>query len=339
MIGLGVIGCGKLGERFLRYLSDMQPTATLIAVADSDEGRARVAAGRYGASRWFSDYEQLLEQPDVQAVAIVTPNYLHAPMTIRAAAAGKHVLVIKPMAVTLEEADAMVAAAQRARVQLMVPFHRRFLSEFQCAQQLAQDGTIGRAYLVVTQFSHFGPYEYFGAATDWYFRPERSGGGALLDMGVHDADLVTWITGKRVARVFGQVGAFVHSISVDDTATLQLEMDDGGLGTILAGWGTQFDQTIQRVEVYGTEGTLSIHREAPLVRVYLRRTANRRSGWYYPDVKSVDPWAKLCEEFVAAASENRTPSSSGIDGRRALGLVLAAYQSAREGRPIALPVG
>jgi len=315
----------------------MQPTATLVAVADSDERRARAAAEQYGASRWFSDYERLLDQPDVHAVAIVTPNYLHAPMTIRAAAAGKHVLVIKPMALTLEEADAMLAAAQRANVQLMVPFHRRFLPEFQCARQLAQDGTIGRAYLTVTQFSHFGPYEYFGAVTDWYFRPERSGGGALLDMGVHDADLVTWITGKRVARVFGQVGAFVHPIPVDDTATLQLEMDDGGLATILAGWGTQSDQTIQRVEVYGTEGTLWVHREAPLVRVYLRGTASRKSGWYYPDVKRFDPWTKLCEEFVAAASENRVPSSSGVDGRRALELVLAAYQSAREGKPIALP--
>lgn len=339
MIGLGVIGCGKLGERFLRCFSAMAPTATLTAVADSDEGRARAAAARYDAAQWFTNYEQMLEVPGIRAVAIVTPNYLHAPMTIAAARAGKHVLVIKPMALTLEEADAMLEAAEAGRVQIMVPFHRRFLPEFQRARELIQAGAIGRVYLVVTQFSHFGPYEYFGAVSEWYFSRERSGGGALLDLGVHDADLITWLTGRRAVSVFARVGTFVHPIPVDDTAIVQAELEDGGLATILAGWATQSDEVIQRIEVYGSEGTIWIHREPPLVRAFLRGRPDRVAGWFHPALKASDPWADLCREFAEAVTQNRSPSPSGRDGRQALELVLAAYRSSEAGKPITLPLG
>ncbi len=235
-IGIGVIGCGAIAvEAHLpNYAADGR--ARLVAVADVDRARAEEAAARFGVPHIYEDYRELLARGDIEAVSICTPNDVHAEQAIAAAQAGKHILCEKPMAISLEQAEAMIAAASAAGVQLMVGFTHRFYSFNERAAALIAEGAIGKPYTVRVRFAHRGPYESWSARSDWFFDRRRAGGGAVLDMGIHALDLTRFLLGEEIESIWASIATLAHPIEAEDAAVLCLQLTGGALGYIETGW-------------------------------------------------------------------------------------------------------
>ena len=328
-IGIGVIGCGAIAQEahLPNYAAHSQ--AHLIAVADTDEGRAHAAAERFAVPHVYTDYHQLLERDDIQAVSICTPNYLHAEQTIAAAKAGKHVLCEKPMAISLAEADAMIGAAEDATVQLMVGFTHRFHPFTQKARELIADGKIGRPYTVRCRFAHRGPYTSWSAMSEWFFDSKRAGGGAVLDMGIHALDLIRFVLGAEIRSVSANLATLAHDIQDEDTAVMSLEFSNGSLGYIETGWHSWPGPL--GLEVYGSKGTIVVDYYTPL------RLWTREAGWQeLTDFPAGGGWPAEIKYFVDALRRGGDVVPNGYDGLISLRAALAAYDSHRLGMRVSL---
>ena len=187
-IRVGVIGCGAIGTR--RHIPEYADNARvqLAAFCDVKRERAEEQAAKYGGAA-FADYKQMLAEAELDAVSVCTPNALHAPMTIAAAEAGCHVLVEKPMAVSGEEAEAMIRAAAAGGVLLMVAHNQRYMPAHVKAKEILQQGGLGRVITFRTAFGHGGPELWSVDGRDsWFFRKDEAYVGAMGDLGVHKAD-------------------------------------------------------------------------------------------------------------------------------------------------------
>ncbi|NPV08033.1 MAG: Gfo/Idh/MocA family oxidoreductase [Anaerolineae bacterium] len=321
-IGIGVIGCGAIAQEAHLPNYASHPQARLVAVADVDPDRAQEVAVRFGVPHVYSDYAELLARDDIQAVSVCTPNYLHAEQTIAAAAAGKHVLCEKPMAVTLEEADEMIAAADKAGVQLMVGFTHRFYPFNQKARDLIAEGAIGKPYTVRVRFAHRGPYTSWSAKSDWFFDPERAGGGAVLDMGIHALDIARFVLGQEIRTVSANLATLNHDIKAEDTAVISLEFADGTLGYIETGWHSHPGPL--GLEIYGARGTIIVDYRTPL------RLWTEGEDWQeITDFPLGGGWPAEVHYFVDALVAGRAVSPDGHDGLTSVRAALAAYDSHR----------
>jgi predicted dehydrogenase len=177
-VGVGIVGAGFVAGLHAEALGRV-PGAKVVGVASATPGRAEAFAAQHGIPHGYADYRVLLERPDVQMVTLALPNDLHCQVTVDAAAAGKHVVCEKPMALNLAECDRMIAACEAAGVKLMYAEELCFAPKYVRAKQLADEGALGRVYLVKQSECHYGPH------ADWFWDVNRSGGGVLMDMGCH----------------------------------------------------------------------------------------------------------------------------------------------------------
>ena len=208
------------------------------------------------AERW----EDAIGRDDVDAVVIAVPNSLHHDIAVAAANAGKHVLVDKPMACTTEDADDMIAAAEANRV-VLVPFHNtRFVAPFVAAQRFVADGRLGAVTGFRAAFGHAGPQEWAPQA-DWFFDRTRSGGGCLIDLGVHVIDLLRAVTGDDIVAVSALLNGCRGDVEAD--AQLLARLRGGAIGTIHASWSSQSGPDHQ-LTVIGSAGTLHLDSRTPL---------------------------------------------------------------------------
>ncbi len=188
------------------------------------------------------------ERPD--AVGIFTPNHLHCEFTVKALNAGAHVLVEKPMAPTAADARKMVDAAAKANRVLMVAMQRRFGGVERAIKDALVSGAIGKPNFIRARLSHGGPH-LWAPGQNWFTTASEAGGGAMLDLGVHVADLAIWFMGE-VDSVSGQVGTLAKQIEVDDTGAMILHFKSGALGVVEASWSSM--PPLSAIEIYGTEG-------------------------------------------------------------------------------------
>jgi predicted dehydrogenase len=200
-VRVAVIGCGLVAQRSHLPAYQASDEADLVAVSSGRSETARTAAEQFGARKVHATWQKAVADPEVEAVDICTPNALHAPIAIAAARAGKHVLVEKPMALSLDEADAMIAAAREAGVTLMVAHNLRFAPIYEQVKRIVAEGAIGMPLAARGVFMHAGPDEFWGATSDWFWQAETAGGGALIDMGIHMIDLLRWFIDRPVVEV------------------------------------------------------------------------------------------------------------------------------------------
>jgi UDP-N-acetyl-2-amino-2-deoxyglucuronate dehydrogenase len=251
-VKFAIVGCGAIGMRHAAVLT-ANPQAELVGVFDIDAGKmttVRERSGRHVVA--YEGEEQLLASPDVKVVSICTPHALHAPMAIRAAAAGKHVLVEKPMALTVADANSMVHAAERHGVHLMVVKQNRFNVPVRLTKQAIDEGKLGRVFMVqcnVLWNRHDGYY----AESPWRGRREGEG-GALYTQASHFVDLLNWWFGP-VRDVGANTATRNHSISIEDCGTAVLHFESGVLGTLA--WTTcvhnkNFEGSITIIAEHGT---------------------------------------------------------------------------------------
>jgi predicted dehydrogenase len=337
-VRFAIVGTGMIGKYHAQAIRET-PGATLVAVCRADARRAEETARDYGVP-CETNYEALLARQDVDAVCIGTPSGQHAAQAIAAARAGKHVLVEKPMALSLSDADAMIAACAEARVRLGVALQRRTDPTFRAVREAIDAGELGPLVLGSAVVPYVRPQSYYDSAA-WRGTWALDGGGALMNQGIHLADLLLWFMGD-VAEVDARTATLTHDIEVEDGVTARLRFKSGALGT-LAATTSAAPGFPHRVEVYGSRGGLQIEGEDVVrwdgevkARVAPRSSAVSAGAGAAPTGIKAEGHVRLVTDLVDAIRERHAPLVSGEEGRRSLELVLAVYESARSQKTVAL---
>ena len=331
---VGIIGAGNIAEN--HFKGYRAAGAEVIALADVNPLALATRSREWNVTKTFGDYADLLSLADLDAVSVCTPNAFHAPATIAAAQAGKHVLCEKPISLSLAEAETMIAAAREAGVVLQVNHHLRSNRAVTRARRMIDAGELGHITFVRLRQAH----DWGGAATvPASFRTRGvAGGGTLLDNGCHLFDLARFLAGP-VSEVFARIATLKFDTDVEDTAIASLRFESGALGEIETAWtATGWDEGFW---VYGTLGALeySVRSGRAILRHVFRGSPD--GGWADPDVETWEPTGGSSHSshlaaFVAAIRGEREVICSGEDGREAVRLVLASYESAASGRPVSL---
>ena len=337
--GFGIIGTGVIAAIHADALA-LLPDARLVAVTDI----AGATAGSFAAARGCvaePDLDTLLARPDVEVVSVCVPSGLHAEVGVRAAKAGKHLVVEKPVDVTLEAADRLIEAARSAGVALTVISQHRFDAGLIEATRLLDEGALGRLVLGEASTKWYRGQGYYDSAP--WRGTYAMDGGSLMNQGVHYVDLLRWCMGP-VAEVTAVCSTQTHQIEVEDTSLAIIRFASGAVGTILSTTAV-FPGFPQRLEITGTEGTVTIE-DGRMAGCALRGAtppgASGTSGASGaaasdPAAVGVASHAAQIADLLAAVEEGREPAVGGADGRAALEIVLAVYESARSGRPV--PIG
>lgn len=327
---IAVIGCGSIAQH--RHLPEYKfnKNVEIVAVCDINEERANQVAEKYEA-KVYTDYKELLQSGEVDAVSVCTPNYLHAPISIAALEAGIHVLCEKPMATSYEEADAMISAAEKNGKKLMIAHNQRFVKSHQKARQLIESGEVGKIYSFRSAFGHGGPEGWsVEGKGGWFFKKDQAFIGAMGDLGVHKTDLLRYILGEE----FVEVGAFVETSAkdfadVDDNAVCVLKTESGIIGTLAASWayvGKEDNSTI----IYGEKAILRLE-DHPTYSLVVQYATGEVVNYELGKIQSNDEGGQnnsyVVENFVDCVLNNTEPLVTGEEGKRSLGVVLAALQS------------
>lgn len=341
-IRFGIIGAGVAGQYHAQAIAQT-PDARLVAVCAGHPERAAVLANAFDA-RVEPDVAALLACDDIDAVCICTPSGQHAGQGIAAAKAGKHVLIEKPLAISLADADALIDACRTAGVRLGVALQRRTDPDFCAAREAIAAGALGRPILGVVTIPYLRTQTYYDSAA-WRGTWALDGGGALMNQGIHLLDLLLWLMGDDVIEVQAHTATLVRAIEVEDCASAALRFAGGALGAIAATTAAA-PGFPHRVEVYGTQGGVQIEGEAIVrwetpdhpppasLRVISGSGHQEAGAGARPTGISAIGHTRIMADFVAAIREHRQPLVSGSEARRALAVVLAIYESAREGKPV-----
>ena len=334
---IGVIGCGLIARRTHLPAYAASDDAELVAVCSGSRASAESAAAEFGVRRVHDDWRALIADPEIDAVDICAPNVLHAPIAIAASWAGKHVLVEKPMALSLAEADAMIAAAREAGRVLMVAHNLRYQPVYEAIKRIVADGLIGRPLAARGVFMHAGPDEFWGATSDWFWQEQTAGGGALLDMGIHMIDLLRWFIDEPVVEVEAMTARLAKPTFADDNAFVLLRFAGGAIVSMQASW-TARPFPDREVVIHGERGHVALGRaqgEPPTLHVQdAGPESARKVDVALPAVSAlVNPFV----HFLRVVREGVPPLTSGEEGRATLAVTLAAYEAARSGRKVVLP--
>ena len=315
----------------------------VVAVASPTKGHAADFAKRHGVARASTDYRELLRDRDVELVWITAPNRLHAQMTIDAAQAGKHVVCEKPLCITLEEADAMIAACHKAGVLLLYAEELFFTPKYVKAKQMADEGAFGRVHLVKQGEKHSGPH------SPWFWDVEQSGGGAVMDLGCHGIAFCWWFLGKpKIRSVYSQMSTQVHRDRTqgEDEAVTIIEFETGAIGMVESSWNRPGGMD-DSIEVFGDKGQtyadLLMGNALPTYSEvgfgYAVEKAATTKGWTYPVFE--EHWnygfPQEMRHFARCVRGTETPIADGETGRVVQEVLYAAYASAGEGRKVMLP--
>jgi len=317
--------------------------AKLVAVTSRQEARAKDFATKWGLAFWYTDYRKMVREADVDAVIVNTPHHLHNKMALEAARAHKHVLVDKPMAVSLREADEMIRVAEEKGVKLGVIFQSRFDSTVRRIKEAVDEGRFGRLILGEAVVEWFREQEYYDDSP-WRGSWATEGGGALINQAIHTIDLLLWIMGPP-DRLWAQTDTVAHKIEVEDIAAATIRFKNGALGVIQGSTAT-YPGLPTRLEIHGTRGTAIMEGETLKKWSLMGEEeeaveAEAKGGlqsWARPELVPATNHASLIRDFALSVLEDREPHVSGVEGRKSLELVLAIYQSAKTGRVVTFPL-
>jgi UDP-N-acetyl-2-amino-2-deoxyglucuronate dehydrogenase len=331
--GFGIVGAGVIAATHADAISAVGG-ARVIAVTDVAAGHAAAFARGHGCAA-EPDLTSLLSREDIDVVCVCVPSGRHAEVGIAAAAAGKHLVVEKPIDVSLSAADSLIAAARAAGVQLTVISQHRFDPGPAELRRLLDDDALGRLVLGEAATKWHRTQEYYD--TSVWRGTWALDGGSLLNQGIHYADLLRWCMGP-VAEVTAKVATRAHSMEAEDVALAVLTFASGALGTIVTTTAA-FPGSAQRLEITGTGGTVVIEDGEITGRVLATDGPERdRPAATDPATTATGASAHAAQiaDLLAAIDEGREPSVTGQDGREALALALAVYESARDGRTVVL---
>ena len=343
MFNIGIIGCGKIAQ--VRHIPEYagHPQARLAGFYDLNQERARELAEKWGGKA-YSSWEEMLADPGIDAVRICAANNAHAQRSIAALQAGKHVLCEKPMATTLADCEAMVAAARESGKFLMIGQNQRLTKAHQKARELVENGTLGKILTFRTTFGHGGPetWSVDPGKNTWFFDKSKAAMGAMADLGIHKTDLIQYLLGQTVVETTAKVttldkrGADGQLIGVDDNAICIYRMSGGAMGTMTASWtfyGAEDNSTV----LYGTKGILRIY-DDPAYSLKLITAGGEKVLYELEAIQTNDNQTKsgVIDCFMDCLVNNTPPAISGESVLTAMRAVFASLESSAEGRAVAV---
>jgi len=347
--GFGIIGCGVVAPFHARAIAEL-PNARLVAVADVVPELAQARAAEFGVDHHI-DPGELLARADVDVVSVCVPSGRHAEVGVLAAAAGKHLVVEKPIEVKLAAADRLIAACQARGVQLGVISQHRWDPGVRALKDLVDSGRLGRLVLGDAIVKWYRTQQYYESG-DWRGTWALDGGGALMNQGVHYVDLLQWVMGP-VERVFARCRTSAHeNLEVEDVALAVLSFANGAVGLLECSTAV-YPGLSERLEVTGTEGTVIVEAGELTVRELkdekgettpyggkLPSSAGRPEGGAAADPADISHRAhrEQLADFLDAIDGGRRPFIDGVEARKPLEIILAVYESARTGRDVTLPL-
>lgn len=343
-VRFGIIGTG-IGANFcangLKMIAD-EGIAELTAVTSQREERAKEFASKWGLEYWYTDYRRMLREAPIDAVIISTPHYQHYPMAIDSIDAGKHVLVDKPIAISLQEADEIILEAKRRGVKLGVILQSRFDPTIRKVKGAVDNGLFGNLILGEAIVEWFRAQEYYNSSP-WRGRWSTEGGGALINQAIHTIDLLIWIMGQP-KYLWAQMGTFTHKIEVEDLAVAVIRFRNEAIG-VIQGSTAIYPGLPTKLEIHGTKGTAIIEGESLKRWSIMGREEIVSEGikeglksWARPELVPAANHASLLRDFAKAIIEGREPFVDGIEGRRSLEVIIAIYESARKNMILSFPL-
>jgi len=342
-VKVGIVGSQFVADLHAAAFQSCSGEAELVAIASPTPGHATTLAEKYAVPRIFIDYRDMLKERDIDMVTIAVPNDLHARMALDCAAAGKHIVCEKPLAMTVEEGEAMVDAAARHGVLLMYAEELLFAPKYVRAKQIADAGGFGKVHLVKQVEMHSGPH------SSWFWDVERSGGGAFMDLGCHGIAFCHWFLGRpAIKSVYCQMGTSAHRGKTrgEDNSVCILEFANGAVGLIENSW-TRRGGMDDRVEVYGDAGqtyaNLLMGNALPTYSEngygYAVEKAPDTRGWSFPVFEELWNYGFPQEmgHFARCVRGKEEPETTGKDGLAVMEALYAGYASAGQGRKVSLP--
>ena len=345
--GFGIIGCGMISDFHARAIGDVRG-AKLVACYDNVPAAADRLAQSTGCKAYHR-LDALLADPAVEVVTIGTPSGAHLEPAVAAARAGKHVIVEKPLEITLRRCDKIIAECRNAGVVLSTIFPSRFHDSSVLLKRAVDSGRFGRLTVGDAYVKWFRPQSYYDGGA-WRGTWELDGGGALMNQAIHSVDLLTWLMGP-VAEIRAQTGLLAHKrIAVEDVAMATLRFANGALGVIEASTAI-CPGYLKRIEIHGSTGS-AVMEEEDLIKwdfakrraqdaAVERKMASRVSG----GGGAADPaaighhgHARQFADCLKAVKKGTRPGIDGPEGRRAVEIILAVYKAAESGRAVALPL-
>lgn len=337
MLRFAIVGAGFIGGIHAQALAAI-PEAQVTVVCSRSEKNAATLAQKAGAA-WATDYRQAVKRDDVDVVCVCTPSGTHAEIAEAAAAAGKHLVVEKPLDVTLERVDRIIEAATKANVKLACIFPLRFMKGTGLAKKAIEEGRLGRLVLGDAYIKWYRNQEYYDTS-DWKGTWTLDGGGALMNQGIHNIDLLNHLAGP-VTSVVARTDTLAHRMETEDTAVALLTFAHGGLGAIEGSTGS-WPGGSGRVEVHGDQGTVALE-DGRIVtwkladaepdeeeRVVAGETglgsgASAATGIGY------ELHRRQLADMVEAIQLDRPPAISGVEARHSVAIIRAIYDSNAQG--------
>jgi predicted dehydrogenase len=327
-IRLGLIGCGAISTAHLRGYKELGNLFNVVALCDIDAGMAYSRRAELGTGQVFTDYHELLAAGIVDAVDLCLPHYLHAVVTIDCFQAGVHVLVEKPIATTLAEADHMVEVALGADKILMVGHNERYDPQYQEIKRLVDKGLLGEIFCARADHN----YDVRIANGHWLKTKHQAGGGVLIGSGSHRIDLLRWLVGE-VIEVFCVQVTQSERLEGEVCALVTLRFENGAVGELACNWAVRCSPWYELMWLYGTKGNIHNALEGELHLESLC-AAEIGGGYRRIELPKLFSFTEELRHFYTCIREGVQPLTSGREARQTLAVILAAYQSAEQNRPV-----
>lgn len=341
MINIGIIGCGSITK--FRHAPEyaLNNDVKIVGFFDLVKERAIEMAEIYGG-KVYDRYEEMLADTSLDAVSVCSANSYHAPITIAALKAGKHVLCEKPMATSVEDAEKMNATARLSGKFLMIGHNQRLADAHAKAKKILNSGELGRIISFKTSFSHSGPETWSAdkSSKTWFFSKKDAIMGAMGDLGIHKADLIRWLIDDEIEEVFASVttldkkGNDGELIEVDDNAMCILRSKTGIVGTLSASW-TNYGPEDNSTILYCSEGVMRIY-DNPDNPIEIDKKSGEKTFYKIGKIQTNENQTKsgVIDLFVSSIVNNTPPEISGGEGLAALKIIFACMESSQSGKKV-----
>lgn len=349
MVRFGIIGCGMIARFHAAAIAEL-PGAELVALQSRKEANADAVKQAVGSdATYYPTVEALLKHPNLDVVILCTPSGNHLEPALLATAAGKHIVVEKPLEITLERCDALIAACQKHGVKLCTIFPSRFADANVTVKQAVEAGRFGRLTLGETTVKWWRTQQYYDGG-GWRGTWKLDGGGAYMNQAIHNVDLMYWMMGD-IVEVTGMTGTLAHErIEVEDVGVATVRFKNGALG-VMEATTSAYPGLLKKTEIHGTKGTVIVEQDDVLLWEFEKETAKDRSirekfakrvggggGASNPAAISYKGHMEQLKDFLKAIQTGRAPLVDGAEGRKSVEIILAIYKSAKTGKTVELPL-
>jgi UDP-N-acetyl-2-amino-2-deoxyglucuronate dehydrogenase len=347
--GFGIIGCGMIAEFHTRAINEIENARVVAAWSRNQAHGEKIAKLAAGGCMIFDQLDAVLAQPEIDVVCICTPSGAHMEPAVRAAQAGKHVVVEKPLEINLERCDAIIAACDSAGVRLCTIFPSRFTAANRRLKEAIEIGRFGKLTLGDTYVKWWRSQEYYDSG-GWRGTWKLDGGGALMNQAIHNIDLLYWLVGD-VAAITAMTATLAHErIEVEDTACAAIRFQNGAIGVIEAATSA-YPGLLKRTEVHGDRGSARVEQDDITLWEFQEKVPSdnevfaamaARTGFKAgaSDPRGITHIGHRDQllDFLEAIDKGRDPAVDGREGRKSVEIIRAIYKSAASGAQVVLPL-